>query len=219
MGYADGVKGYRLWCSDPKSPKFIISRDVKFDESTILNPKKDSDESTKRERTLKKVELEVEAPSRPETQSHLKNIDDQVSVEDSNSDNAAEADEPHSIATHRQRREIRPPQRYADLVAHALTIAGDQVENEPLSYSDAIMCKDSDRWMVAITEEIESLHKNQTWDLVKLPKGSRAIGYKWVFKRKEGIPGIEDARYKARLVAKGYSQKEGIDSMKFSLLL
>jgi hypothetical protein len=25
LGYEDGVKGYRLWCSDPRSPKFIIS--------------------------------------------------------------------------------------------------------------------------------------------------------------------------------------------------
>jgi hypothetical protein len=50
-----------------------------------------------------------------------------------------------------------------------------------------------------MNEEIESLHKNQTWELVKLPK------------KKEGIPGVEDARFKAHLVAKGYSQREGMD--------
>jgi hypothetical protein len=38
LGYADGVKGYRLWCSDPRLPKFIISRDVIFDESSLLHP-------------------------------------------------------------------------------------------------------------------------------------------------------------------------------------
>ena len=32
-----------------------------------------------------------------------------------------------------------------------------------------------------------------------------------MFKKKEGIPGVEPARFKARLVAKGFSQKEGID--------
>ena len=31
------------------------------------------------------------------------------------------------------------------------------------------------------------------------------------FKKKEGIPRVEDARYKARLVAKGYSQVASID--------
>lgn len=33
IGYARRVKGHRLCCVDPKSPKFIISRDVTFDES------------------------------------------------------------------------------------------------------------------------------------------------------------------------------------------
>ena len=46
---------------------------------------------------------------------------------------------------------------------------------------------------------------------MKLPKGKRAVGCKWVFKKKDGIQGVEDERFKARLVAKGYSQKEGID--------
>ena len=46
---------------------------------------------------------------------------------------------------------------------------------------------------------------------MKLPKGKKAVRCKWVFKRKEGTPGIDDARYKARLVAKGYSQILGVD--------
>ncbi|KAG8502376.1 hypothetical protein CXB51_000462 [Gossypium anomalum] len=34
---------------------------------------------------------------------------------------------------------------------------------------------------------------------------------KWVFKKKERTPGVEESRYKARLVAKGYSQIPGVD--------
>jgi len=34
MGFSPGVKGYRLWCLEAK--KTIISRDVTFDESSML---------------------------------------------------------------------------------------------------------------------------------------------------------------------------------------
>nr|GEZ70067.1 retrovirus-related Pol polyprotein from transposon TNT 1-94 [Tanacetum cinerariifolium] len=57
----------------------------------------------------------------------------------------------------------------------------------------------------------ESLENNKTWDLVTLPKGVKPVKYKWVLKRKEGILGVEPARFNARPVAKGFSQKEGID--------
>ena len=56
---------------------------------------------------------------------------------------------------------------------------------------------------------MQSLRKNQTWDLVKLSKGKKAIGCKWVTKKEDSnLKG--GLRYKARLVAKGYAQ-EGID--------
>ena len=46
--------------------------------------------------------------------------------------------------------------------------------------------------------------------LVKLPKGRKAIGSKWVYKVKIGADGLIE-RYKARLVAQGFSQKYGDD--------
>ncbi|GKA64116.1 retrovirus-related pol polyprotein from transposon TNT 1-94 [Tanacetum coccineum] len=69
----------------------------------------------------------------------------------------------------------------------------------------------SDMWSAAMGEEIESLHKNNTWALVKLPEGRKVVGCKWVFKKKTGLSGSDNIRFKARLVAKGFSQKEGID--------
>ena len=38
-------------------------------------------------------------------------------------------------------------------------------------------------------EEMESLRKNDKWDLVKLPYGKRTIGSKWVFKKKTNVAG------------------------------
>ena len=59
--------------------------------------------------------------------------------------------------------------------------------------------------MGSIMEEIQSLHKNQTWDLVELLEGKRAIGCKWVYKKKEAVSEKEGEKFKSRLIAKGYS--------------
>ena len=58
-------------------------------------------------------------------------------------------------------------------------------------------------------EEMNSLHKNKTYELVELPKCKKALRNKWVFKLKKDSEKI--VKYKARLVVKGFSQKHGID--------
>ena len=40
LGYANGVKCYRLWCLDSKFSKFLINRDVTFNKSTMLSRRK-----------------------------------------------------------------------------------------------------------------------------------------------------------------------------------
>lgn len=82
---------------------------------------------------------------------------------------------------------------------------------EPSNYTEAITCPSSPNWILAMQEEMESLQKNRTWELCELPKGRRALTAKWIYKKKEGIPGVEDARWKARLVVRGCNQREGID--------
>ena len=62
-----------------------------------------------------------------------------------------------------------------------------------------------------MVEEIQSLHKNQTWYLVELPEWKRAIGCKWVYKKKEAVLEKNGEKFKTRLVAKGYSQRKGVD--------
>ena len=56
-------------------------------------------------------------------------------------------------------------------------------------------------------EEMESLKKNKTWELLELPEGKKL----WVFRKEEAVSEKEGERFKARLVAKGYSQRHGID--------
>jgi len=54
---------------------------------------------------------------------------------------------------------------------------------------------------------MDSLLYNNTWTIVDLPLGSKAIGYKWVFKRKYNNDGSIQI-FKVRLVAKGFKQKK-----------
>ena len=51
-------------------------------------------------------------------------------------------------------------------------------------------------------EDMKSWHKNNTYELMELPKGKRALKNKWVLKRKLE-PNKSQPRYKARLVVKG----------------
>jgi hypothetical protein len=54
-------------------------------------------------------------------------------------------------------------------VAFALSVA-EEVDSahEPLNYSEAILSADSEKWMSAMHEEMMSLEKNDTWDIVHL---------------------------------------------------
>eukprot|EP00253_Pinus_taeda_P028459 PITA_28459 len=61
-----------------------------------------------------------------------------------------------------------------------------------------------------MVDEMESLHKNEAWDLVEFPARRKPITSKWVFKKKTNAEGKVE-KYKAQLVAKGYSQVLGID--------
>ena len=73
----------------------------------------------------------------------------------------------YSIARDRERT-IKPLHKYgeADLVAYALSVA-DNIESseETSTYEEAVSCNDSSKWMIAMQEEMESLHKNGTWDM------------------------------------------------------
>ena len=59
-------------------------------------------------------------------------------------------------------------------------------------------------------DEMKSMKNNDVWDLVEFPKGTKPIGYKWIFKTKRDSKGNIEI-YKVRLIAKAFTQKEGID--------
>ncbi|KAL4032975.1 hypothetical protein IC575_006058 [Cucumis melo] len=81
---------------------------------------------------------------------------------------------------------------------------------DPKDLTEALSSVDANLWQEAINDEMDSLESNRTWHLVDLPPGCKAIGCKWVLRKKLKPDGSVD-KYKARLVAKGFRHKENID--------
>ena len=81
------------------------------------------------------------------------------------------------------------------------------VKSDPNTYEYA---SDDTIWKKSMKEEFSSLQKNNTWELVDLPRGRKLVKCKWVFKTNFCTDGSH-LEYKEILVFKGYSQVHGID--------
>lgn len=234
VGYPTGVKGYRVWVLEDK--KVVISKDVVFNEGVMFKDSEQSDKEEGEETSEKEIEISVintpvktgtavtetaetaqggavDQRNGEEDLSSLGQRHDHDSETDSEDEYMPPSLEDYQLARDRERRTTKPPKRFDELgdsgFAYNLTEDGGFLE--PTSYTEAMQDADYVFWKEAADEEIQSLDKNHTWDLVDRPEKQKVIGCKWVFKRKLGIPGVEQPRFKARLVAKGYSQREGID--------
>ena len=59
-------------------------------------------------------------------------------------------------------------------------------------------------------DELESIKKNDVWELIALLEWRKAISYKCVVRKKFKADGNLD-KYKERLVAKGFNQQPSVD--------
>ncbi|CAL5403480.1 unnamed protein product [Camellia sinensis] len=98
----------------------------------------------------------------------------------------------------RSTREPKPPSK--DPTSEYILLTD---EGESESFQEAQNHKENSSWQQAMQEEMQFLQKNQTYDLVKLPQGQKALQNKWVFKLKKDDSG-KIVKYKARLVVKGF---------------
>nr|KAJ0199071.1 hypothetical protein LSAT_V11C600308400 [Lactuca sativa] len=84
------------------------------------------------------------------------------------------------------------------------------IEKDPTTFDEAMASRDVHFWKEANRDEIDSIMHKNTLVLSDLPPGCKALGCKWILKRKMKVDGTID-KYKARLVIQGFRQKEGID--------
>ncbi|WKA13210.1 hypothetical protein VitviT2T_030537 [Vitis vinifera] len=96
---------------------------------------------------------------------------------------------------------------------HRLSESNKSFENQlstvaiPNSVQEALA---DPRWKASMNEEMKSLQKNKTWELVECPLGKKPVRCRWIYIVKYKAYGSIE-RFKARLVAKGYTQTYGID--------
>ena len=88
---------------------------------------------------------------------------------------------------------------------HAELFATAYVGRDPVTYTEALKSKDVDEWQKACQNKIDALHRNDTWELVNLPAGCKAVKSKQVFNLKA------NGHFHTWLVAKGFTQIPGID--------
>ena len=84
------------------------------------------------------------------------------------------------------------------------------LDNEPLTYNDAVERPDTDLWLATMAIELNTFKEIGLYQEVEAPPDRKIIDSKWVFKIKCG-PNGEIDKYKARLIAKGYTQVEELD--------
>jgi transposase InsO family protein len=185
IGYSSMSKGYRLY--NLKTKKVIISRDVVFDENAFWNWQKENVEA----KTVPAVILEQKSTSF-ESEENVQSVPNSPSSTPSSPSSSSSSPSSTPIKI-----------RSLDNVYARCNYCSIEPENFEEAFKE-------DAWRKAMQEEIDSIEKNKTWELVEKPNNKEAIGVKWVYKVKHNPDGSVQ-KNKARLVAKGYAQQPGID--------
>jgi len=96
----------------------------------------------------------------------------------------------YKLTRDRVRRQIRPPTRFSDYsqFAFALYTAEEVESEEPSYFHEATEDKNWEKWNGGMNDEMNSLWKNFTWDIVDRPKDQKVISCRWLNKKKPGIP-------------------------------
>ncbi|GJR52308.1 retrotransposon protein, putative, ty1-copia subclass [Tanacetum coccineum] len=200
LGYLDGVKGYRLWRLYDVKPKIIIRRDVVFNESLMY---KDTLKGVGAADSGKEVEFEVELQgSRVEP-----TMDPHTWENPGNKDEEQDEGDEGNVSLSRP----SGSRVEDDMAAYAFAIIEEEDTHEPITFQEAINSSEKDEWVRVMEEEMSSLEKNHTWELIDQPPGQKLVSCKWLYKIKEGIEGVQKPIYKARLVARGFTQQARID--------
>jgi hypothetical protein len=212
VGYCELLKAFKIYI--PGYHHIQINKDVIFDEDAALKKSRrcQLEEVYEEEHVAPKVAEPVrEAPVSPDDEIH----EDHDMIESQ--------EPPQMMISHKRKlawareiiqdgekygalegtmRQVKKPKPFSSYMA----LMYDLIEKEPTCFEEAIQKKE---WADVVTEEYQSIIKNDVWEIVPKPKSKDVVSSKWLYKIKHVVDGSIE-KYKARFVARGFSQKEGV---------
>jgi hypothetical protein len=207
VGYSDLSKAYRIYI--PEKHKIEVSRDVTFNERMVF--RKSIEENIEEEEikelneeSTKNVNDEKELPHHP--MEPCDNIDSDIVPKTKKRPAWLEAtvqDAERLKVPEGTFRKSKRPKRFSSYATYMTKL----LNEEPTTFEEAVQ---KEQWKEAMTEEHQSIMKNEVWEIVPRPKEKSVVTSKWVYKIKHAADRNMDI-YKARFVSRGFSQKEGED--------
>jgi hypothetical protein len=221
VGYCEVSKAFRIYI--PSQHHIEISRDVTFDEDAVLKKYKlcqleevYEEEPVIPSTTMREIPRVAEPVREVMTSPYEELLEDHDIVE--------VQEPPQMTILHKRKpawareriqdgekygvpkgttRQVKRPKPFSSYTA----LMCDLLEEECTYFEEAIQRKE---WVNAMTEEYQSIMKNEIWEIVPRLKSKDVVSSRWIFKIKHATNGSIE-KYKARFVARGFSQKEGIN--------
>jgi hypothetical protein len=214
VGYCEVSEAFKIYT--PGQHHIEINRDVTFDEDIALKKSKlcQLEEVYEEEPVIPNTEMR-EVPRAAELAREVVTSPDEEILEDHD---IVEVQEPPQMTTLHKRkpawareliqdgekygvpegttRQVKRPKPFSSYMA----LMCDLLDEEPTCFEESIQKKE---WADAMTEEYQSIIKNDVWEIVPRPKNKDVVSSKWLFKIKHATNGSIE-KYKARFVARGF---------------
>jgi hypothetical protein len=229
VGYDSLSRKYRLY--DPQRRTIISSRNVTFWEEEVdpSPPARENDDEEVGDETesqsassssqsttttpstpspVKKIKMEAISEEEDEFEDADEEVDTTLIVTTPEGEEEYKLDEVDENIVIPSRRDLRRKSKIHVPARFRANMAS--IPTEPKTFNEATTGPDAENWHQAMVEEIESLEKNNTWEIVPKPKGFKILDPKWVYKIKKDENGDVE-RWKARLVIRGFRQEANVD--------